>query len=370
MVEPLRVAVIGRTGKGNYGHGLDTVWADVPETRVIAVADEHEAGRKAAQERLKVERAYADYREMLDRERPQIVAIAPRWIDQHAEMALAAAEHGCHMYMEKPFVPTLQQADEVIRACEMRHLKLAMSHQSRYSPAYAKVKQLLSEGVIGTILEVRGRGKEDQRGGGEDLWVLGSHVLDLMQYFCGRPTSCEARVTVAGRPIEPADVKPGHEGLGPLAGDRVEAEYELPNGVRGYFSSMRGQGGNPSRFGLQIFGSRGVVEVLSGYGDPAWLLEDPGWSPGRSGKAWRPVTSAGIGQPEPDPGRGLHHGNVRAVNDLLAAIKEDRQPLCGMYDAQATTEMILAAFASQRVGGRVALPLVDREHPLTKLTAP
>ena len=106
MPDKLRVGVIGRTGKGNYGHGLDTVWTDVPQCEVVAVADEQEAGRREAQKRTKAPVAYADFREMLDKERLNIVAVAPRWIDQHREMALAAAEHGCHIYMEKPFVPT------------------------------------------------------------------------------------------------------------------------------------------------------------------------------------------------------------------------------------------------------------------------
>src|SRR5262249_35151005 len=60
-----RVAVIGRTGKGNYGHGLDTVWLKSDRAELVAVADEDEAGRAAAAKRLKVPAAYADYREML-----------------------------------------------------------------------------------------------------------------------------------------------------------------------------------------------------------------------------------------------------------------------------------------------------------------
>ncbi len=43
-----RVGVIGRTGKGNYGHGLDRVWSAIPQAEVIAVADEHAGGRAKA----------------------------------------------------------------------------------------------------------------------------------------------------------------------------------------------------------------------------------------------------------------------------------------------------------------------------------
>ena len=64
-----RVAVIGRTGRGDYGHGLDIVWRQVDNVEVVAVADENEQGRAAAAQRLRVRNAYGDYREMLRRAR-------------------------------------------------------------------------------------------------------------------------------------------------------------------------------------------------------------------------------------------------------------------------------------------------------------
>lgn len=367
MAKSYRVAVIGRTGKGNYGHGIDTVWAEVPNCTVVAVADDNDAGRQAAQQRLKVSAAYADYREMLAKERPDIVGIGPRWVDQHRDLAVAAAEHGCHIYMEKPFVPTLKQADDVINACEMRHIKLALAHQGHYSPVMRVVKNLVAEGAIGTLLELRGRGKEDARGGGEDLWVLGSHVLDLMRLFGGDATDCYATVTVKGKPATKADVVAGNEGLGPLIGDAIHARYSFANGVVGYFSSVRGMGGSPSRFGLQLLGSKGIIEVVTNYLEPAWMLVDPGWSPGRSSRKWVPVTSAGVEQPEPITQRGNAAGNVVAVKDLIDAIERDRQPACSMYDGRASVEMILAVFESHRLGRPVSLPLKTRENPLTLL---
>ncbi len=364
-----RVGIIGRTGKGNYGHGLDTVWKDAPERfAVAAVADENSDGLAKAVERTGAIKGYADYREMLQRERLDIVAICPRWIDQHFEMGMAAAEQGCHVYMEKPFCPTLEQADELVRAFEMKHLKLAMAYQSRYSPIVNVVKRLMKEGAIGAPLEVRGRGKEDARGGGEDLWVLGSHVLDLFRAFFGDAKSCSAVVRTGGRDVGLRDIAPGNEGLGPLAGDEIHAEYEFDNSLRGYFSTVRGKGGNPSRFGLQIFGSEGIIDFYTNYLTPAAILRDPGWSPGRTGKQWENITSAGIGLPEVKPNVGMHGGNLAAINDLTDAIEQDRQPLANIEGARASQELILAIFESHRLGRRVELPLQNRLHPLTQLT--
>lgn len=77
MSQRYRVAVIGRTGRGNYGHDLDTVWLDLPEAEIVAAADEAEEGGARAANRLQAPKAYADYREMLAREKPDLVSVAP-----------------------------------------------------------------------------------------------------------------------------------------------------------------------------------------------------------------------------------------------------------------------------------------------------
>src|SRR5439155_24024167 len=126
-----RVAVIGRTGRGNYGHGLDVVWRQIANAQIVAVADESEAGRIASQKRLGAKKAYADYREMLKKERPQIVSVADRHLDLHRDMVLACAEAGASMFLEKPLCRNLTEADEMVAACEKHHVKLAIAHQTR-----------------------------------------------------------------------------------------------------------------------------------------------------------------------------------------------------------------------------------------------
>lgn len=122
---------------------------------------------------------------------------------------------------------------------------------------------------------------------------------------------------------------------------------------------------NPSRFALQVFGSKGMLEIESGYLAPAYLLRDASWSPGRSGKNWEKVTSAGIAQVEARSDGNYEGGHLAAIRDLIEAIEQDRQPLCGLDDAMGITEMILAAFESERLGTPVAIPLASRQHPLT-----
>src|SRR5258707_9779546 len=114
-------------------------------------------------------------------------------------MVLACARAGAHVFLEKPFAPTLADADEMIRACEMHHVKVAIAHQTRYSPRLQRVRELIAEGRLGDILELRCRGKEDSRGGGQDLMVLGTHLMDLMRFLAGDARWCFARVWQNGK---------------------------------------------------------------------------------------------------------------------------------------------------------------------------
>lgn len=364
MTPKYRTAVIGRTGRGNYGHGLDVVWKDVENAEIVAVADEDAKGRADAAKRLNAPRAYADYREMLDKERPQIVSVAPRWLDCHRDMVVACAERGCHVFLEKPMCRTLAEADEMIAACERAKVKLAIAHQTRYSPRLARVRELMAGGRLGGLLELRGRGKEDHRGGGEDMMVLGTHIMDLMRFLAGDPKWCFARVLQAGRPVTRAEVRDGAEGIGPLAGDEIHATFGFASPTTGYFSTHRPKDSASTRFGLQVYGMKGVLTLTTGSLPPIFFCDDPSWSPGRSKAPWVEVTSAGLGQPEPLKDTGLHLGNLLIAKDLIRAIETDTQPLGSMYDGRAALEMILATYESHRLNAPVPLPLANRQHPL------
>lgn len=367
MPQKYRIGVIGRTGHGDYGHGLDAVWQLLPETEIVAVADDDKMGLAAAAKRLNVDRAYSDYRRMLEDAKPDIVAICQRWVGRHHEMAVAAADRGIHIFMEKPFCRSLEEADDIVAACERTHARLVIAHPTRYSPLLQAIKSIIDDGRLGQILEYRGRGKEDNRGGGEDLWVLGTHVMDMVRTIGGSPQWCFGHVTAEGRPVTKNDVHDGNEGIGPLAGDGIRALYGMPDGSTFSFQSFRRAAGSPSRYGLQIYGSRGILELVEGVLPEVHFLADPSWSPGRSGKSWQKVSSAGIGKPEPLSGRDFTERHLLAVKDLLAAIEEERQPAGNMYEARGTVEMIAAVFESHRLAAPVTFPLANRKNPLTML---
>jgi predicted dehydrogenase len=355
---PLTVGVIGHTGQGNYGHGEDTVWLKIPQTKIVAVADADPKGLADAAKRLGGVKAYADYKAMLAEAKPDIAAICSRHIHEHRDMIVAAVEAGVKgIYIEKPFVRTLAEADEIVKLCADKGVRLAIAHRNRYHPVLASVKQLVDAGEIGELKEVRVRGKQDQRGGGLDLWVLGGHGFNLATLFTGSAISCEATLLVEGRPATKADIQPGDEGVGPIVGDEIHARYETKSGIPLYFDSKKGSWTKGTPFGARLIGTKGIISLQVDE-EPLAILE-------RDGKK-TPITTAGIGQPEPIKDirlvNGGHHG---AIRDLLAAIKEQREPLCGPKAGLETVELTMAVFASFAADGKkVTLPLADRQHPL------
>lgn len=368
----LRVAVVGHTGRGNYGHGLDTVWFALPQTEIVAVADADGKGREAAQKRLKLAESFADYRAMLAAAKADIVAICPRFVDEHRDMALAAIEAGARgIYMEKPFCRTPAEADEIVAACQQRNVKLALAHRNRYHPAIPVVAQLVREGAIGRLLEIRARGKEDRRGGAEDLWVLGSHDFNLIHFLAGPPRACSAVMLQEGRPATKADVREGAEGLGPFAGNELHARYEMESGLPAYFDSIQDAGAKSANFGLQLIGNEGLIDIRIDTEPIAHLVAGCPFLPSKTPRPWVPISSAGPGRPEPvaETGRRVA-SHETAARDLVAAISEDRQPLCSAEDGRVVVEMIAAVFASHRLNGaRVTWPLRDRGNALEELPA-
>ena len=240
-----RVAVIGHTGRGNYGHGLDTAWLNLPETNMVGVADADPTGLKKAITRLKLssDQGFNDYRKMLAKTQPAFLSIGPRHPDQHAAMMQTAIEQGVKgIYVEKPFVRTPAEADAVINLAKENGTRIAVAHRNRYHPVLSVVQDLIKDGTLGKLLEIRGRGKGDRRGGGEDLWVLGSHVLNVMQFFGGDPTSCSAIMLKDGKQVMPKDIYDGGEALGMLAGNELHARYTFSNNVIGTFDSIAQDG--------------------------------------------------------------------------------------------------------------------------------
>lgn len=367
-----RAAIIGHTGRGNYGHGLDTCFTGLPKVDVVAVADPDPAGREVAQARSGAAAAYADYGEMLIRERPDLVAIGPRLVDERVDMITAAVEAGCHLYVEKPFAATLVDADMLVSLAESAGVRIAVAHQNQLHPAALYLRQLLVEGRIGRLRQVRGYGKMDHRGGGQDLAVLGPHILDLMRLYAGDAHWCSADLLVGSRLAGAGDVRVGDEGVGPVLGDGLRATYGFDHDVIGTFESFHDLGDGDTVFGVDLIGDRGQLAYRGGFTKRLFYYPYPYPEPGASNDAWVQVAvpTAGpheqFGDESADPSVHaalLQRANQRVVLDLIAAIEEGREPASSAQRARLALELIQAVAAAHAAGGRITLPLASREHP-------
>lgn len=355
-----KAAIIGRTGRGDYGHGFDTIFNNLPNVSVEAIADENAAGLQKAAARSGAKRSYLDYREMLAKEKPDLVSIAPRHPDCHKDMALAAIEAGAHIYMEKPMTETVEEADAIVEAAERKGIKIALGHVRRLMPEFRRLKQLLDEEFVGTVLEVRVQGKQDSRVGGEDLIVLGTHDFDFMRWCFGDPLWCFAAVFQDGREAAAKDVRKGSEPI-LVAGDTIRSTYAFPKNLQFYWNSVKtSDHWNKRPFDrenwvLEIHGTKRMMMFQSSYGTA--YLDSPFPAHKSGDLIWKDL-------PEPKQSHVPDH-EKHAIKSLIHAIETDGKPFCNARDGRWAIEMVAAVYASHKRKGPVSFPLESRKNPLT-----
>jgi len=352
---PLKAAVIGHTGRGDYGHGLERIFEGRPGIELVAIADPDPIGLERTAKALGGPRSYSNWKLMLEREQPRLVSIAMRHSRLHHEIAMGCLRAGAHIYVEKPFVMFPAEADEVLGEAQQRHRRIGVAHTLRASAAARNLRQALSEGVFGPLLEIRAHGKQDPRAGGEDMIVLGSHLFDLMRMFAGTPVACSARVLHQGRPIRLEDRRTVKDDVGWVAGDDISALFEFPNGVSGSFRSRAEARATSGPWGLELICAKGAVRFVFDVSPHVFVRSEMQWGPEGASAQWKPLDPSVI-QTVPK--------SIHPVTDWLDAIEEGRDPECSGSNGAWAVEMAMGVYESALQGRRVLFPLVNRRHPL------
>lgn len=363
----LKAAIIGHTGAGDYGHGIERLFAGLPNVSVMAVADPQDAGRAKAKATCSAARDYADYRAMLEQEKPELVAIAPRWATEHHAMSMAALEAGAHLYLEKPFTITLAEADDILRLAKKKQRRVAVAHVTRMAPTVLRLEQALREGLIGDVLEIHTVGKMGSRAGGQDMMVLGLHVFDLARLFGGEVQWCQARIRHQGKTPTIADAQESpSDKVGPVVGDDIFAHFAMNSGVNVTFRSRAGLEKAAGPFGMEIVGTRGMVRLNSGFAPTISLLKEPNRTASTRAEHWQDWTGGVDAATEAtfEGLSGYDGSHRRVVRDWLNAIEEQREPLGSGERAMKAIEMAHGVFQAGISGQRVEFPLVKRTHPL------
>ncbi len=194
-----------------------------PVRRVIVGRDVNAAGRAAR--RLGWGEVTSDWRAVLERADIDVVDVCTPG-DSHAEIAVAALEAGKHVICEKPLASTLAEAEVMADAAavaRVRGIRSLVGFNYRRVPALALARQLIAEGRLGRIYQVRAAYLQDwaadpaspltwrmqrARAGSGALGDLGSHVVDLAQFLVGEDlvgVSGLEQTFVSERPLDGAD---------------------------------------------------------------------------------------------------------------------------------------------------------------------
>lgn len=344
---PVRAAVIGlgRMGStfdeevGPYGrwqppHAHAACYRAVDGVALVAGADPHEGQRAAFAARwgLDPARVYADYREMLARERPDIVSVCTS-TKPRARILLDVVAAGAGVraiWAEKPLATSLDEADRMVAACREAGILLAVGASRCWDATYNRMRELIERGEIGQVLQVNGFGQCA-------LSHNGSHLLTLVAYLAGG--SCR---WVFGQ-MERDDLAAGDDDL------RGNGYLQFDNGAQAF---VRGLPCGAADWEFEVIGTQGRLRAINdGEEVEFWQLVPP-TLPGRSRE---PVRRA---FPRPAP---VLTANARTVQDLLAGLATGKEPNCNGEAGRQALEIAIALRESHRRGGvRVALPLPDR----------
>ncbi|MBR2373063.1 MAG: Gfo/Idh/MocA family oxidoreductase [Lentisphaeria bacterium] len=375
-----KVCIIFETGANRLpGHYTQFAFTGLPGVEIAALADcNPEPGNTyllAGAGKL-----YSSWREMLLKEKPDIAVLCSRLVDDHFEQIKFALEHNCHVLCEKPLAADLRQADELAELSRRTGFKVQIAHLARFAPAFREMKRLINTGAIGKVVNCIMRGKEDHRGGGEDMMVLGTHLFDAASWIFGAPEEVMAEVRCQGRHIASGEVLPTVEPVGPCGGDEIFARFRFPGGVNGTFESSRlGVPDGEKRMGLTVWGTEGALTLrYTGTRDlricrtfPVPIEDDADFTavslpepPEIPGAEKIDIRRCGA-NPENYAVRYFFENNRRAAWDLLQSIEKGTPLTAGVESAKDSLEMISGVYLSALKGCRIKLPLEERRHPLT-----
>lgn len=190
----MRVAVLG-AGAIAIAH-FDAIRATEGFEACAVVDIDHVKAHEIA--RLYQIKAYSDYREMFERERPDVAVIAlPHYL--HKETAIYAAEQGCHLMLEKPMALSVSECDEIIEAGRKADIRILVGHTQHYIAENIQAKSIIQRGELGKLVMIHDARHtnyfqasrpqwflEREKSGGGILANLGTHSIDKIMWLTDR----------------------------------------------------------------------------------------------------------------------------------------------------------------------------------------
>jgi predicted dehydrogenase len=301
---------------------------------------------------------YADFRQMLDQERPDFVDVCS-WHQQHAEMVIAAAARRPKAILcQKPLAVDLGEADAMLTACERNGVKLLVAYQRPHHATWLRARALLRQGVIGQVLQI-------QVDDGGNLLNTNSHNIRLALFLMDEPPAEWVMGAVERTTDQMERGLPAEDACLGVVGCANGATILVLGNLLADPARRLGQG-------CRVIGTDGIMELDTTHRPeheipsdaPMYMPEGPSarynFEVGtarylaRGSDGWVQVEA-----PWHDPWAHQCQEAIDWVEGRTAA------PISSGERGRAVQEIMMALFESARKKQRIRLPLKTRLNPLT-----
>jgi len=320
--------------------------AEVPGVKIVALVSRSASSAKKMAEELKLNVIHAtDLADVLKRPDVHVVIITTP-SGAHMEPAVAAAQAGKHVVVEKPLEITLDRCDRIIEACAKNNVKLCTIFPSRFGEANTELKNAIAAGRFGrlTLGETtckwwRAQSYYDEGGwkgtqaldGGGALMNQAIHNVDLLLWMMG-PVKTIAGFTAM------------------LAHERIEVEdtavaaLQFKNGALGVIQATTSVWPGLSKT-IAVHGDKGSV-VIEQDDLVRWEFSPAAADDDATRERFAVKTGASGGSS--NPAAISHVGHTRQLTDFVQAIETGRDPLVDGGEGRRAVEVILGIYESMR----------------------
>jgi len=226
-------------------------------SELVAVMDTNFDAAKKVKEEFGAKYAFSTVEEVLAISEIDAVYIATP-VFCHKEQVLMAATAKKHILLEKPMGLSVAESKEIAEICEKNGVKLAVGLMMRFSAYHQKMKELISDGIIGDIVSMRGQltcwypempgnWRQDRaKSGGGALMDMGIHCIDLLQYISGlnaKSVACFA----------------GNQTFNYSADDSAALLMKMDNGATAFVDANFNIPDNAAKCRLEFYGTKGSI---------------------------------------------------------------------------------------------------------------